>query len=93
MLLLSLGHIKLRSYPFLTILGALTYPLYLVHNVAGKIIIDRYSHLISEDILITLTTIGMVLISYCIYATIERPLADPLKRYLLKFADKLNITR
>ncbi len=70
---------------FLTI-GALTYPLYLIHNMAGKAIIDHYSSIVPERILIILVIIFMIVASYLIYRFVERPLASRLKVFLLFFS-------
>ena len=73
--------IKARK-SFVTI-GALTYPLYLIHNVAGKAIIDQYSNIIPEKILIVIVIVFMIFASWIIHLLIEKPLATPMKNYLL----------
>ena len=80
---LSTGKLQLKERKLFITIGALTYPLYLIHNRAGKALIDAYSDVIQEDIMIILVVILMVLIAWCINLIIEKPLATPMKNYLL----------
>ena len=80
---LSTGKINLVERKIFITLGALTYPLYLIHNMAGKAIIDYYSDFIPEKIMIIIVIAFMLLISLVIHLGIERPLATPLKSFLL----------
>jgi len=84
---LSTGRINLSERKTIITLGALTYPLYLIHNMAGKAIIDYYSNFIPEQIMIIIVIAFILLISLVIHLGIERPLATPLKVFLLS---KLN---
>ena len=88
MYFLSIGKIKLKERKIFITLGALTYPLYLIHNMAGKALIDQYSNLFNEKVIIILVIIIMILSSYFIHSVIEKPLATPLKNYLLSFCSR-----
>lgn len=70
-----------RSY-YLT-LGGLTYPLYLIHSRAGKVIIDNSQGFLSEEVAVTITIVLMLLLSYLIHIGIEKNVATPLKIHLL----------
>ncbi len=83
MYFLSTGKMNLRKRNVYITLGALTYPLYLIHNMAGRSIIDHYSNVIPEKIMIIFVIISMVLVSWMIHLVIEKPLATPMKNYLL----------
>jgi peptidoglycan/LPS O-acetylase OafA/YrhL len=83
MYFLSIGKINLRQRNVYITLGALTYPLYLIHNMAGRAIIDQYSNIIPEKIMIIIVIILMVLVSWILHLVIEKPLATPMKNYLL----------
>ncbi len=83
MYFLSIGKIQLRERKIFITLGALTYPLYLIHNMAGKAIIDTYSNVVPEKIMILLVVVGMILASWIIHLLIEKPLATPMKNYLM----------
>ena len=88
MYFLSIGKINLKERNIFITLGTLTYPLYLIHNVAGKSLIDKYSHIIPEQIMIILVTIIMILASWVIHLVIEKPLSTLLKNYLLSIFER-----
>lgn len=79
-------HLKERSI-FIT-LGAITYPLYLIHNTAGKAIIDYYSATIPEEIIVVFVAALMLIFSWSIYLFIEKPFSTPLKIYLLSMFNR-----
>jgi len=83
MYILSVGKIHLKDRSIIFTIGALTYPLYLIHCVAGKAIIDQYTKVIPEKIIIIMVIFLMILVSYVIHLVIEKPLSKPLKNYLL----------
>jgi peptidoglycan/LPS O-acetylase OafA/YrhL len=80
---LCTGKINLKERNIYVTLGALTYPLYLVHNIAGKAIIDQYSNIIPEKAMIVVVLVFMIFSAWIIHLVIEKPLATPLKKYLL----------
>lgn len=88
MYLLSIGKINLKERNVFVTLGALTYPLYLIHNMAGKSLIDKYSHIIPEQIMIIMVIILMIFASWIIHLVIEKPLSTPLKNHLLSIFDR-----
>jgi peptidoglycan/LPS O-acetylase OafA/YrhL len=65
-------------------LGALTYPLYLLHNKTGKAVIDSSLFLdVPQGFLIVGVTLAMIALSYAVFLYIERPSARMLKKVLL----------
>ncbi len=91
MYLLSTGKIQLKARGLYLTLGALTYPLYLIHNMAGKAIINSYSGVIPEKILIMMVVMLMVFIAWLIHLLVERPLATPMKSYMLSIFDRIRL--
>ena len=83
------GKLSLKSRTVFTSLGALTYPLYLIHNVAGKAIIDYWSVYVAEEVAIIGVTALMILIAWLIYWLIERPLATPMKQSLILLSQRI----
>ena len=82
MLLVSLKKLKyLNSSKFLKI-GLLTYPLYLLHQINGFVIFNALKGTVNKYVLLTLTTILMLSISYFIIAKIEPLLSAFLKKKL-----------
>lgn len=85
---LCTGKINLRERNIFVTLGALTYPLYLIHNMAGKAIIDQYLNIIPEKIMIVVVVVLMIFASLIIHLVIEKPLATPMKIYFLSICDR-----
>ncbi|MCW9000090.1 MAG: hypothetical protein OQK04_15375 [Kangiellaceae bacterium] len=80
-------HVKMNSL-FIS-LGALTYPLYLIHNRLGKIILDGLSPYIGEVGAILFTTAMMLLASYLLVEYFEKRVTKHLKTFLLERSKKL----
>jgi peptidoglycan/LPS O-acetylase OafA/YrhL len=70
-------------------LGALTYPLYLLHQNIGYMIFNAAYPRVSAHLLFWGTIALMLALSYAVHATIERPLARPLKSLLNSLFDAL----
>ncbi|ARN76010.1 acyltransferase family protein [Oceanicoccus sagamiensis] len=88
MYLLCTGKINIKPRKVLVTIGALTYPLYLIHNVAGKAIIDYYSNTIPEQLMIVVVVFFMIFVSWLIHLGVEKPMATPMKNYLLSIVDR-----
>ncbi|MBD3656247.1 acyltransferase [Marinobacter sp.] len=73
MLLMAVGRIEFSGQRWMVTLGALTYPLYLIHNAAGKALIDVLTLSVSIETAVVLTTGGALLVAYGIYRVVERP--------------------
>ncbi len=65
--------------PKFLVLGALSYPLYLIHQNAGYVIFNRLVHYMDSKLLVVLITAMMLLLAYVIYRFVETPLASRLK--------------
>jgi peptidoglycan/LPS O-acetylase OafA/YrhL len=77
----ALGVISIRGNRYIFLAGALTYPLYLLHNQAGKAIIDASTGHLPEWLAVILA-IGLVFVaSYGVYRWIERPAGKAIKQY------------
>lgn len=61
------------SHPFLYYLGILTYPLYLLHENIGFIIIRALSPYLPDEAILLLTTLIMCIASWLVYQLVERP--------------------
>lgn len=88
MYFISIGKIHLREKNIFITLGALTYPLYLIHNMAGKAIIDYFSSTISENIMIVLVIASMIFTSWIIHVIFEKPLSTSVKKHLQDIFDR-----
>ncbi len=88
-LLLARGRLNIPRSPTLLLLGALTYPIYLIHNRAGKALIDWGSQWVAEPVMVAAAIVAVLLVAYLIHRWIERPLATPLKQLLLAYLQRL----
>ena len=70
-------------------LGAITYPLYLLHQGLGFMIYNVAYTKINAHILFWSLVIGMLLLAFLIHIAVERPVAKLMKNTLNKLADKL----
>ena len=70
-------------------LGAITYPLYLLHQGLGFMIYNVSYTKINAHILFWSLVIGMLLLAFLIHIAVERPVAKLMKNTLNKLADKL----
>lgn len=83
-IVIAKGWISVRASSLTYSVGALTYPLYLLHNSAGKAIIDsEIFEKLGEGTLIVGVTILMLASSYWVFRYVERPLAKVLRKLLL----------
>jgi len=86
--LIVTDRIKLTSRKIYTTLGALTYPLYLIHGVAGRHMINDLRERIPEGIAVTITIALMLFISYLVHKLIEKKTAPVIKRKLLNLLSR-----
>lgn len=76
--------IVINGGKFFFALGALTYPLYLLHNSAGKAVIDSpLLASVSQSYLILGVGCGVTVLSYLVFHYIEQPTARRLRQLLL----------
>ncbi|MDQ0992669.1 acyltransferase [Streptomyces sp. V3I7] len=80
----ALGWLRWASWPGLALIGALTYPFYLVHEHLGWFVI-RVLHRgwgLPAWTTLTVTVSGMLVLAWLIHRYVERPLGPRLKRGL-----------
>lgn len=61
------------------LIGALTYPLYLLHQFFGFMIFNAAFVGVNTHLLFWGTTIGMIILAYLVHVYLERPLAARMK--------------
>lgn len=64
---------KVRPTPFIFMLGALTYPLYLLHQNAGYVAIDALRPHIGKWPAALVTTVVMIMLAVLVWRVVERP--------------------
>nr|WP_275402642.1 acyltransferase [Streptomyces sp. SID13031] len=85
MVLVALGKTQGLGRPWFAVLGALTYPLYLIHAHIGFIIFERVGPHVNAIILVIATMLLMTAVAAALHYLIEKPLAPRLKRLLQRF--------
>jgi peptidoglycan/LPS O-acetylase OafA/YrhL len=78
----ALGWLNWARWRVLSLLGALTYPLYLVHQTVGMSIIWKFGAGSNKYVLLPCLVAGMLLLAWLIHRFIERPVAPVVKRHL-----------
>jgi hypothetical protein len=78
----ALGLFSWANWGWLTTAGALTYPLYLLHEYIGWTLIKRFQHALPHTVLLLTILAGMLVLSWLVHRLVERPLAPWLKRWL-----------
>jgi hypothetical protein len=86
--LIALRVTRRFAKPWFAHLGALTYPLYLIHAYIGFIIFHRLGGVVNPYLLLVGTIALMSLVAYMIHARVERPFAPVLKRALTRVGEK-----
>ena len=80
--LFSTGVAALRPMPWVIFLGGLTYPLYLFHNRAGRVIFDAWALIVGPFFTLGLLIGGMLAVSAVAYLFVEKRLAGIVRRRL-----------
>lgn len=81
---LTSGKIKINNKNIYVSLGAMTYPLYLIHSVAGKSLIEKYSGDFGYTETAIIVTLIMLAFSWLIYQYFEKGLVTPAKVFIIK---------
>jgi peptidoglycan/LPS O-acetylase OafA/YrhL len=90
-LLIAFHKIILNNHPGYVLLGGLTYPVYLLHNQPGKILIENTTPYIGEGLAILVTTIVILFLSYLVYRFIEPSGSKLIKAAVFGFINTLKI--
>lgn len=90
MLALAFGWFDRIRARWLTTLGAMTYPIYLIHWTVGYAVIERLSPKVPAWPLLFGTIALLMLLSWLIHRWVEKPLAPLLKRGLKRSLTEMN---
>jgi peptidoglycan/LPS O-acetylase OafA/YrhL len=82
MVAVALGFTDRIRWRWLVTAGALTYPLYLTHYLAGTTIINRLRDTMDARLLVVSVIAGFLVLSWLVHRVVERPVARVLKRAL-----------
>ncbi|WP_223180557.1 acyltransferase family protein [Streptomyces griseicoloratus] len=82
MVAVALGYTDRIRWKWLVTAGALTYPLYLTHYVAGTTLINRLRDTMDARLLVVVVVAGFLILSWLIHRCVERPVSRLLKNGL-----------
>ncbi|SEC98793.1 Peptidoglycan/LPS O-acetylase OafA/YrhL, contains acyltransferase and SGNH-hydrolase domains [Streptomyces sp. TLI_105] len=84
MALIATGKLSRIQWKWLPVAGALTYPVYLLHEVIGWEFFSYFAprELVSPWTLLGLVLLGVLVLSYLVNKLVEKPLSAYLKRHL-----------
>jgi peptidoglycan/LPS O-acetylase OafA/YrhL len=80
----ALGWLSWMNWRWLTVAGATTYPLYLLHEYIGWTVIYHLRDEVPPWPLVGGVVAGMILLSYLVYRLVEKPIGKLLRRTLTK---------
>lgn len=89
MALVAFRKIDLSRFTWLAWLGALTYPLYLLHSDIGFIIFHRLQHVINKYVLVGGTFMLILMAAYLVHVFIEKRLSKLLGKQVNRLLDML----
>jgi peptidoglycan/LPS O-acetylase OafA/YrhL len=80
----ALGWLNWVRGRWLVVVGAMTYPLYLLHLDLGGTILYLWQNEVPAPLLVTIVTAAMMLLAWLVHRYVERPLAPLLKSVLTR---------
>ncbi|MBX9396273.1 acyltransferase [Streptomyces sp. TRM72054] len=82
MVAIALGRTDRIRWKWLVTAGCLTYPLYLMHYLAGIVFIHHLRGTMDPRLLVAVLVAGFLVLSWLVHRFVERPVARALKRGL-----------
>lgn len=82
----ALGWLHWLRGRWLVVLGATTYPLYLLHLEVGGTIINIWQGRVPAPLLVVTVAAAMVLLAWLVHRYVERPVAPVMKRGLVRLS-------
>lgn len=89
MIAISLGWFNWVRWRGLVTIGALTYPLYLLHHQIGLIAIQKLHGKLPPVVLFATVAAGALLLAYAVHRLVERPVSKYLKKGLMNSFDRI----
>jgi peptidoglycan/LPS O-acetylase OafA/YrhL len=80
--LVALGRLSWIRGRWTTVLGAITYPLYLIHQAIGFTVISRLDRHLNRYVLLTGLILAMTAVAWLIYRVVEKTLGPRVRRAL-----------
>lgn len=90
---IALNKTQFINNPRFIILGALTYPIYLIHQNIGFMMFNLFNDSINKYVLLFGITSMMIMGAYLIHSQVEKRFAPVLKRLLLRTAAAITVKK
>ncbi|WDD92808.1 acyltransferase [Burkholderia sp. FERM BP-3421] len=87
MLALALRRTSVLASPRWIWFGAVSYPLYLLHQNIGYMLFNQFGDTVDHDAVFWGVIVGAIGLSLVLHVAVEKPLAGPLKRRLMCWLD------
>ncbi len=87
----SHGPLSRIRWKWLTLAGALTYPLYLVHGQVGFFLIETLQTHLQSYVVLAIATLTSFALAFLIHRFVERPAARPLRRAVDRSLESLSV--
>ncbi|TPG62918.1 acyltransferase family protein [Hymenobacter nivis] len=88
--LVAFRKISFGRFPWLARLGALTYPLYLIHGNIGFVAFHRLGPFLNKYALLGGALVGALLAAYAIHTLVEKRLSKPLGAHINRWLTRLD---
>jgi peptidoglycan/LPS O-acetylase OafA/YrhL len=89
MIAVAKGWLDWVQWKGLTVAGAMTYPVYLIHQELGWYVIHRLHARMNPYLLVGCLILGMLVLAYLINRLVEQPVSKRLKRSLDRSLDQI----
>ncbi|MBE8716035.1 acyltransferase family protein [Cellvibrio polysaccharolyticus] len=90
--LLSMGLLNFQPRRYFLLLGAISYPLYLIHNRAGKIVIEEFLQIMSPVCSVLLVSVIVIAASFLVHIIFEKPMSATMKKFCFSLIKKFRLT-
>lgn len=84
--LISIGKLNINRNQILLVLGGLTYPLYLIHLIAGRRLMDAYFGAANNYVIVSITMVIMLLCALIIHLLIDKKACGMLRSKILSLS-------
>ncbi|MGC9667542.1 acyltransferase family protein [Planosporangium sp. 12N6] len=91
-ILIAVGGLSWMRWRWLTLAGATTYPLYLLHEYIGWTVVRGLADRFPPLLVVSVTVVAMVLLAWLVHRWVERPVARLLRRWLSASVARLGAT-
>ncbi|MFB7460704.1 MULTISPECIES: acyltransferase [unclassified Streptomyces] len=79
---IALGRTRRLRWRGLTVMGTMTFPLYLLHDTLGMTVAHHFGDRFDPLLLVGVTVVALVVLAYLVHRFVERPMVRAMRRSL-----------